>query len=170
MSMEHKAYAFDWLRFEPDLRPLLVAALTGNEPGEVEAYIDRHVAELKDPYEGEALPVDWRDMLSNHDVHEYGDYALTRFYDPADCWGIGDGWMRLSDELPEPATNAMLGFPIGPSENLFDPGRNGSYFQTPELVRDALAVLEPLDCPELAGYLALLERCVAERRGLYVTF
>src|SRR5205823_3307806 len=165
---EHKAYAFDWPRFESDLHPVLVRALTDNDPAELEVYIDQHLAELTDPCEGEPLSADWRDALENRDVHEYGDYALTRFYDPADCWGVGYEWARLSDELPEPAANAMLGSSVGPPERLFDPGRYGSYFQTPKRVRESLAVLKPLAVPELARFVELLERCAAEGRGVYV--
>jgi hypothetical protein len=40
MPMEHKAYAFDWTRFEFELRPLLVEALTANETFGLEAFID----------------------------------------------------------------------------------------------------------------------------------
>lgn len=170
MPMEHKAYAFDWSRFEFDLHPLLVEALTANDTSGLEVFIEQQLAELTDPYEGESLPADWRDTLENRDVHEYGDYALTRFYDPADCWGVGYEWARLSDELPEPAANALLGFRVGPAENLFDPGRYGSYFQTSARVRESLAALQPHACPELAEYLGLLERCAGEQRGVYVTF
>jgi hypothetical protein len=123
MPREHKAYAFDWTRFEFELHPLLVEALTTDETAKLEAFIDQHLVELTDPYEGEPLSTDWRDTLENRDVHEYGDYALTRYYDPADNWGIGYAWTQLSDELPEPAANAMLGFAIGPAKNLFNPGR-----------------------------------------------
>lgn len=170
MPMEHKAYAFDWTRFESELHPLLVAALTANETAGLALFIDQHLAELTAPYEGEPLSTDWRSALENQDVHEYGDYALTRYYDPADCRGIGYGWARLSEELPETAVNAMLGFAIGPAENLFDPGRYGSYFQAPRQVQESLSVLGPHSCPDLAQYLELLKRCVAERRGVYVTF
>jgi hypothetical protein len=170
MPMEHKAYAFDWSRFEFDLHPLLVDALAAHDTTGLEAYIDQHLADLTDPYEGEPLSANWRDTLENRDVHEYGDYALTRFYDPSDGWGIGYEWARLSEELPEPAATAMLGFPVGPQENLFDPGRYGSYFQTPRRVRESLVALQPHGCPALARYLELLERCVGERRGVYVTF
>jgi hypothetical protein len=170
MPMEHKAYAFEWSRFELDLYALLVEALTADDTAKLEMYIDRHLGELTDPYEGEPLSADWRDALEKRDVHEYGDYALTRFYDPADCWGIGYEWARLSDEILEPAANAMLGFPIGPAENLFDPGRYGSYFQTPKLVRESLSSLQPHACQDLARYLELLEMCVCDRRGVYVTF
>jgi hypothetical protein len=168
--MEHKAYAFDWSRFELELHPLLLEALTASDTAELEAFIDQHLPELKDPYEGEPLPADWRDTLENRDVHEYGDYALTRYYDPTDCWDIGYGWARLSEELPEAAANAMLGFAIGPAEKLFDPGRYGSYFQTPQRARESLKALQTYAYPDLARYLELLEQCVAEQRGVYVTF
>ena len=170
MTIEHKAYAFDWSRFEFELHPLLMEALTSNSTVALEEYIDQHMAELTDPYEGQPLSPDWRDNLENRDVHEYGDYALTRYYDPADCWGVGCEWARLSDELPEPAADAMLGFPVGPADKLFDPGRYGSYFQTPQGVRESLAALWPHACLDLARFLELLERCVAFQRGVYVTF
>jgi hypothetical protein len=170
MAMEHKAYAFDWSRFEIDLHPLLTQALATEDPAALEAYIGRHLPELTDPYEGEPLPADWRDALGNRYVHEYVDYALTRFYDPADCSGVGYEWARLSDELPEPAANALLGFPVGPPGRPFDPGRYGSYFQTPARVRESLATLKPLSVPELARFVELLEQCAAQGRGVYVTF
>jgi hypothetical protein len=169
MPMEHKAYAFDWSRFEADLLPVLVRALTADDPAELAAYIDLHLGELTDPYEGEPLAAGWRDGLGNRDVHEYGDYALTRFYDPAECHGVGHGWARLSEELPGPAA-ALLGAPVGPAGRQFDPGRYGSYFQPPGRVQESAAALRPHARPELADYLGLLERCAAGQRGVYVTF
>jgi hypothetical protein len=170
MPMEHKAFAFDWPRFERDLYPLLVEALAADDPAGLEAYIDRHRAELTDPDEGEPMSADWRDGMENGDVHEFGDYALTRFYDPADCWGVGYAWARLSDELPGPVKSALLGSSVGPPERLFDPGRYGSYFQTPDHVRESLAALRRHARPELTRYLYLLEQCAGKRRGVYVTF
>jgi hypothetical protein len=170
MTMEHKAFAFDWPRFEFDLHPLLVEALTNNDATRLEAYIDQHLAVLTDPYEGKPLSANWREALQNRDVQEYGDYALTRFYDPADCRGIGHEWDRLSRELPKPAATAMLGFPVGPPERPFDPGREGSYFQSPRRVRESLAALKLHARVELSLYLELLQWCAAEGRGVYVTF
>jgi hypothetical protein len=170
MAMEHKAFAFDWSQYETDLHTLLVEALTSGDTAKLEAFIDRHLGELTDPYEGEPLSEDWRTTLGNRDVHNFGDYALTRFYDPTDDRGIGCEWARLSEDLPQKAGNAMLGFAVGPAENSFDPGRMGSYFQTPAQVQESLQMLQHHSCPALARYLELLEGCVAEQRGLYVTF
>ena len=125
MAMEHKAYAFDWSDFDSHLHSILVKALTTNHTIDLEAFIDKHVAELTDPYQGEPLTTDWRDTMENQDVHEYGDFALTKFYDPSDSFGLGYEWMRLSEELPVDAANAVLGVSIGPLANVFNPGRYG---------------------------------------------
>lgn len=170
MPMLHKAYAFDWFRFEPELHALLIRALTEKKCVELERFIDQHFGDLTDPYEGEPLSANWRSALENRDVQEHGDFALTRFYNPADDFGIAEQWTTLSDRLPATAANALLGFTIGPPERPFDPGRYGSYFQTPTLVRQSLMVLKPLVVPELGRFVELMERCAAERRGLYVTF
>jgi hypothetical protein len=170
MSMSHKAYAFDWRGFELDLLPLLEDALLADDSAQLETFIDDHREALTDPYEGEPLSDDWRAALENRDVHEYGDYALTRFYDPADDLGIAEEWLKVSERLPRPAANALLGFPVGPPKRLFDPGRQGSYFQTPAQVRESLAILKPLGVPELDPFVKLMERCAAEGCGVYITF
>jgi hypothetical protein len=170
MSMEHKAFAFDWPRFARGLRPILVRALAADDPAPLEAYIDRHRGQLTDPYLGEPLDPDWRDRLENGDVQELGDFALTRYYRPMRDRGLGHAWMTLSDELPAPAAAALLGVSIGDDGALFDPGRMGSYFQTPARVRRSLAALRGVRRPELRGFRRLLERCTADRLGVYVTF
>jgi hypothetical protein len=169
MSMSHKAYAFDWRGFELDLLPLLEDALHADNTAQLERFIDDHREALTDPYEGEPLSDDWRAALENRDVHEYGDYALTRFYDPSEDCGIGEAWVRISERLSRPAANALLGCSVGTPKSVFDPGRCGSYFQTPAQVPESLAILKPLGLPELGPFLALLERCAAEKCGVYVT-
>lgn len=170
MPKEHRAYAFDWLRFEADLQPLLVQALADDDPAGLEAYIDRHRGELKNPRDGTPLAANWRETGRGYSVQEYGSYALTRFYDPAGCHGIGHQGARLSEELPLWIGITLTGSPIGPPGRQFDPAQIGSYFQTPKRVRESVAVLRESPLPEAAGYLALLERCAAEGRGVYVTF
>jgi hypothetical protein len=172
VSLSHKAFAFDWSAFEFDLHPLLEAALESNDPTELEAFIDEHRKALTDPYEGNPLPKNWRAMLENRDVHEYGDYALTRFYDPSDDCGLVEFWAEVSERLPGRAADALLGFPIGPRGRLFDPGRLGSYFQTPTQVKKSLATLRPRTnkLEELRPFVELLEQCAAEGLGVFVTF
>jgi hypothetical protein len=168
--MEHKAFSFDWNGFDRELRAMLEAALRSGATDELERYVQSNRKRLTDPYEGEPLPDDWRDMLEANDVHEFGDFALTRFYDPQDDQGLADGWLDLSDRLPEPAQAALLGFPFGPTENYFDPGRMGSYFQTPADITTSRATLETSEDATLADFRELLRSCARSGRGLYVKF
>jgi len=179
MPMSHKAYAFNWRVFERDELPgLLSRALETRDTAGLLAYVERNRQALKDPYEGNALAENWQDLLENQDVHEYGDFALTRFYDPAADRGLGYSWNKIDGVLPEPDRPALLATPLGPPRNRFDPGRYGSYFQAPERVAESLALvrgvdlrgLEELDRRSLEQFKGLLEECVAAGLGLYVTF
>jgi hypothetical protein len=179
MSMSHKAYAFDRSAFERDkLHGLLPGALSADDPAELARYIEAHRTELKDPYEGAPLPEDWQDMLGNRDVQEYGDFALTRFYDPAEDWGVGDAWMAIDRRLPEADQAALLGSPFGPLGAYFDPGCLGSYFQTPPQVVASLDRVRRSPWPDLEDdpreslkrFEALLARCTESGSGLYITF
>ena len=179
MPMSHKAYAFNWRVFERDELPgLLSRALETRDTAGLLAYVERNRQALKDPYEGNALAENWQDLLENQDVHEYGDFALTRFYDPNADSGLGYCWNELDDALPEEDREVLLGSPFGPRHNRFDPGRYGSYFQTPRQVAGTLARFRGLDLSWLEehdqvfarGFEGLLEECVAGGLGLYVTF
>jgi hypothetical protein len=60
----------------------------------------------------------------------------------------------------------------------FDPGREGSYFQTPSQVSESLSRVRKFHLPGLEDYrrkslerfTELLKECVESRSGLYVTF
>ncbi len=172
MSMSHKAYAFDWRSFESDeLHHLLVAALESGDPATIARYIEAHRDQTKDPYEGQPIEQGWEATLENRDVHEYGDFALTRFYDPADDRGLAESWLTVDAELAEQDRWALLGSPLGNPGHEFDPGRQGSYFQTPEQVGESLLRVERMgQARELESYARLLRSCVADRLGVYVTF
>ena len=74
----------------------------------------------------------------------------------------------------EPAIT--LGTALGPAEAPFDPGRQGSYFQTAAEVATALADLQallqaqPALATELAPLQGMLQQAARHRLGLYVTF
>ena len=165
--MEHKGYAFDWQAFERELYPVLLKALETGDLHELIAFIERNRDQLSDPYEGAPLNDRWQAMLSNRDAHEYGDYALTKFYDPGQAMGVGEAWIELSERLP---ARALLGEALGPKGNPFDPGRMGSYFQRPEQVRASLDALANVSGPQVEAFRALLESCAARALGVYVTF
>ena len=82
MTIEHKAYLFDHATFTLELEPMLREALTSADCRALGTFIDKHLGELKDPYEGEDLPMDWRSLLESVDPHQVGDIALTKYYDP----------------------------------------------------------------------------------------
>ena len=115
MSMKHKAYAFDWSAFARDkLHDILLDALSSGDERGLIRYIDANRDYIKDPYEGGPLSDDWKDSLGNYDVHEFGDFALTRFYDPMENYGIDHYWLDLDFEhLPEEGQAALLGTPLG---------------------------------------------------------
>src|SRR5262249_43022633 len=93
MPMSHKAYAFNWRAFERDELPgLLSGALETGDTAGLLAYVERNRQALKDPYQGEPLAESWKDLLENQDIHEYGDFALTRFYDLKADNGLGYCW------------------------------------------------------------------------------
>lgn len=179
MSMSHKAYAFDWDAFQRDDLPrLLDRALATEDLAPLAAYIKRNRENLKDPYEGDPLADDWQNHLENRDVHEYGDFALTRFYDPAEDCGLGHCWNRIDRAIEEEDRDILLGLCLGPEHKRFDPGRYGSYFQPPGQVAQSLARLRGLDLSWLEerdkvlfrSFDGLLEECVDGGLGLYVTF
>jgi hypothetical protein len=179
MAMSHKAFAFDWNAFERDeLYAHLPAALSSGDPTGLIRYIEAHLEYLKDPYEGNPLGDDWQDILETRDVHNCGDFALTRFYDPVKDSGIWDHWRAIDRQLSKADQAALLGMPFGPSGAYFDPGRLGSYFQTPNQVIRSLARVCQIALPGLTDYQRkalerfqkLLEECQETGHGLYVTF
>jgi hypothetical protein len=170
MSMCHKAYAFDWDRFEAEFHDLLECALATNDLKAIIAFIDENRDQCRDPYEGNPLPADWRGLLETDGIQELADFALTKYYDPSDDWGIHERWMDMDNDLPEDARAALLGLAIGPPERRFDPGAMGAYFQTSSMVRSSASALAHHDRGELRNYLSLLRRSEETGGGIYVTF
>jgi len=104
--------------------------------------------------------------------------ALTRFYDPMEDYGLVHDYLDLSEHLPEADLTALLGTPFGPPGAYFDPGRLGSYFQTPQEVVKSLARVQRIDLwyidedrrESWPRFKMLLEECAKAGSGLYVTF
>jgi hypothetical protein len=179
MSIDHKAYSFDYDGFNAELRPVLEESLRSGDVGPLAEFIRENFAALKDPYEGEPLAENWQDLLDYEDAEEYGDFALTKYYDPSDNLGVGSEWAALQDllvnELP-PGTPFTLGHTVGPAGNLFDPGRMGSYFMSDEEAEsrmDALRDLveeKPALRPKLERLLEMYETISRSGKGAYQTF
>lgn len=170
--MEHKAFVFRYSAFKAELLPLLEEALVTGDPSPLAAFIESERESFRDPYEGEPLDDDWQSLLDIADVHQYGDFALTRYYNPTEDIGLGHAWGEVERLLESRlgGSGAILGRPVGAEGVLFDPGKMGSYFQSNEDVQRNLAEVEQVREPMLNSVVALLRRAVEEGTGIYVTF
>jgi len=171
---EHKAFLFDFDRFNSELRPLLVAALESGDLTGLVSFIGANLSELKDPYEGEPLTADWQKLIETRDAHQLGDFALTKYYDPQDDRGLGSEWQAVQDIIAKNLKESpILGTAVGPKGNLFDPGKMGSYFQSSAQVRSNIAKLAALSSSNgksMTRAMAMLEAAEEAGTGLYVTF
>ena len=175
--MTHKAFLFDYARFDMELRSPLESSLSSDNCANVIAFIKRNLDALSDPYEGEPLDGDWESMIETKDAHQYGDFALTKYYAPTDDIGLGAAWAEVQ-ELVEThnseLTSPILGNVVGSWDAPFDPGKMGSYFQgesdVVESHRRLLDLNENTSCDAIHAALAMLDRAISTRKGLYVTF
>jgi hypothetical protein len=113
MSMEHKAFAFHWVAFERELLPSLLRALEENETESLATFIDANMSQLVHPSEETPLDENWRSLLDHGDIQELGDLAITKYYKPADDFGLGAKWITIEGVLPKGARDALLGRPLG---------------------------------------------------------
>lgn len=180
MSLEHKVFIFDSERFGKELKPLLESCLLSGNVDQVRAFVLSNKSSLTDPYEGEPLEDDWEGMIEDKDVHQYGDFALTKYYSPTLDMGLGDDWENLQkifSGVPGVKFSPVLGEPLGAERDYFDPGKLGSYFQSYTQVVESLKIVNQLDGTDLGemqrlfnDYKDLFQQAVTEHKGLYVTF
>jgi hypothetical protein len=175
--MTHRAFAFDYGAFAAELRPLLLHALETNDTERLASWIDAQRESLTDPYEGEPLPETWRQLLEVGDVHEHGDFAITKYYDGDLDIGLDEAFEDIADLLEgSGSTGAFcLGEPLGPEEASFDPSRQGAYFQTEAEITSALAEVSLLLAREpglkepLSPLHGMLGQAARQKKGLYIT-
>lgn len=175
--MEHKAFLFDSDRFDEELRPTIEAALSTGDCGPLVHFICDNLDALTDPYEGEPLAPGWDSLLETKDAHTYGDFALTKYYDPTADIGLGAAWEGLQGLIandPDIVTSPILGAAIGPEDSPFDPGKMGAYFQGPSQVtanyRHLLDLARGSPSDVVADGVGMLGGAVRARKGLYITF
>lgn len=176
MAMLHKAFMFDFAGFEAELKATLVGSLLSGETEPLKTFIEENMRFLEHPDGEGPLQDEWREQIPAEDVHAYGDVALTKYYDPEGDIGLDEDWQELQDILAEYISDEspILGLPLGPPGNVFDPGRMGSYFQSESDVVRNLAFLGSLDekifretSSEAIEMLTIASR---GGKGLYVTF
>jgi len=176
--LEHKAFVFDWDGFHRELSSILSASLDDGSPDVLRSFVNTNIALLRDPYEGESLDASWESMIEHPDPHQYGDVALTKYYDPQQDIGLGFDWEKIQGMLArELGGNAalLLGTPFGPSGNFFDPGKQGSYFQSPSMVKENIGIVRKLRSRAhlldvLPAVEAMFRSSEVSEKGLYVTF
>jgi hypothetical protein len=82
----------------------------------------------------------------------------------------------LSSKLPVEPLKIILGESFGSVNNYFDPGKMGSYFQSPQQVQQNMQLIqnivikEPKLAERLADLLAMFQQAIDLQQGLYITF
>ncbi len=175
--MLHKAFEFDFKSFDKELRPILVDAIFNDNCDNLAEFIRVNKNSISDPYEGSALNEAWETMIEPKDAHQYGDFALTRYYSPKKDIGLGSSWESVQQIIVdkcEMSVSPILGVIVGPANDPFDPGKMGSYFQDIGLAKSSLKHLKALEkihqTRELRCAIELLKTIVKVGKGLYVTF
>lgn len=174
--MDHKAFIFDFAAFQDELKPILEEELASNSYVRLREFVLINRKLLRDPYGGLPLTENWEIQISPKDPHQYGDFAITKYYDPTMDIGLGNEWeepqeLFITLGLSE---SPILGRTIGPHENPFDPGKMGSYFQSNQQVLDNLRLLDDLAGQRPTQILnaarEVLYSAARVGAGVYVTF
>jgi hypothetical protein len=175
--IEHKAFLFDFPGFDRELRELLESSLSSRDLHGLVSFINANLANLRDPYEGEPLDGRWEEMVATRDAHQYGDFALTKYYNPQADIGIGALWQDVQELISHSRVveeSPLLGRTIGPKDDPFDPGKIGAYFQSSEQVRQSYSLLTDLvterDPHMLKNAIEMLKKAIDANTGLYITF
>lgn len=63
MSLEHKAFVFDFYGFRGELKPILESSLLSGDISSLYEFIIANKDILVDPYQGETLDESWEDMI-----------------------------------------------------------------------------------------------------------
>lgn len=175
--MEHKAFQFDYSHFKRELQSILVQALSSHDCNLLVNFINENLHELRDPYDGNPLDANWNSLIETPDAHQYGDFALTKYYDPRVDLGLGSDWEDVQQQIAEVSnlkSCPILGDTIGPKDAPFDPGKMGAYFQSFQQAQDNHAHLliasRKSSSPRLGKAIELLAKAVDKQLGLYITF
>ena len=175
--MEHKAFLFDYGLFAQELKVILEDALQSGDVYALTSFINANLSDFRDPYEGDPLEADWEAMIATRDPHQFGDFAITKYYRPDKDIGLGKSWETLQNMIaadPLIVESPILGSILGPRSNPFDPGKMGSYFQSAQQVQQSQGCLlnfvrtgrvEVID-----QAVQMLQRAIGANMGLYITF
>ena len=176
MTMEHRAFRFDYASFSKDLKPILESALSTGNVEPLASFIETNSSLVKNPYDGGPLEENWQDAFDMNDPHQIGDVALTAYYDPSEDCGLGAEWEMAATVIESVSKrigfSPVLGRSIESSGIHFDPGKMGSYFQSQHEVEIGVSALADSTAhdPRIAAITEMLEGAHRDHMGLYVTF
>lgn len=167
--MEHKAYKFEINGFNSDLKPILLNALSSGDIERLKEFVNKNIIHCSFPWSAEPLPINWEQELEFGDVHEIGDLAITKYYNPDELQGLSYEYIDLTDRYDE-IDKLLLGSPLGIGENNFDPGKMGSYFLSQKEALRTANELKAYKEQVLLSYSEFLLKCVEVDFGVYITF
>ena len=162
MSILHKAWPFDYDAFERELAAILFAALETDDVAPLRAFINEHYASMWGGRHAKTLGPDWEESLiaeaerpehRQYLVQWYGDLAITRYYHDDEEMGLDYAWdvlhayLRTVPAVRAWANELIRGFPFGPEDRLFDPGRQGTGFLDADTVKECDALLRGTEFP-----------------------
>lgn len=133
MSMEHKSFLFNTSAFTKELSEIILTAGETDNEKLLISFINQNLNDLKSPYSGEELTVEWIEELETEDIQELADFAMTKYYNPDEELGLSYSWELLLesfDELDLKFNNEyyILGKSLDSENFTLDPGRMGLGF------------------------------------------
>ena len=158
MSIDHKAYLFQYDKFQEELADALYRSLQTGIVRPLREFIDRHCGSLTDLATAKRLGEDWEQKYGRDaDVQGYADLTLTRYYDLTASLGLGYGfdaltaYLRSVPFLARHAECLIGGTLFGPKGKRLDPGRMGTGFLSPAEVTRFDGLLARTDWPVIPG-------------------
>ena len=179
--MIHKAFIFDYDNFKSQLKEILINSLLTKQKWDLIKFIKHNFPEIKDPDLGFPLDQTWEELTSKTDIYEFADFALTKFYEPANDIGLNSEWQETQEALKDifeivESDNIIWGDPIGMNNIYFRPKKKGSYFQTPQQILSNVELVNkclekrPEYFHNLKYLLFMLKSAANYQKGLYITF
>jgi hypothetical protein len=138
MSIDHKAYLFQYDKFQEELADALYRSLQTGIVLPLRVFINGHRGSLTDLATAKRLGKDWEQKYCrDEDVQSYADLALTRYYDLTASLGLCYGfdalavYLRSLPSLARHAGRLIGGRLFGPKGKRLDPGRMGTGLLSP---------------------------------------
>lgn len=130
MSMEHKAYLFDMVKYHTTIEGIIKECCFEESTLKAETYISEHWKELSSTDTCEKLDKEWKNILIKNSLQEYCDILLTACYECENDIGLGYAWDGVNECLKQlnfmdNIEKCVLGNSIEFYGKVIDPGAMG---------------------------------------------